>query len=195
MKGNPMPMIKRTLGIAACMTLMFGAAMPNRAQAQDLPGLTSASLGHVSLTCTNIDAMADFYIKKLGFAIETQGKSPEMGNKRFIYLKLNDFILELAEADKDVAHDPPLKSVAAVFSKPGFGHLGLRVGDLDVVTEELKARGVKLFYPPQTYSLVGAPYQRNAAFILDPENNAIELGEAADVQEKPDPDAGKKKKK
>ncbi|HEY9756912.1 MAG TPA: VOC family protein [Oculatellaceae cyanobacterium] len=189
-----MHMIKRSLGMSACLALLLGTVLQNGTLAQDLPGLTSASLGHISLNCTNIDVLADFYIKKLGFAIETQGKSPEIGNKRFVYLKLNDFILELAEADKDVAHDPPLKNVAGVFSKPGLGHIGLRVGDLDVVSEELKGRGVKLFYPPQTYTLVGAPYQRNAAFILDPEGNVIEIGEAADVQEKPEPQPGKKKK-
>jgi catechol 2,3-dioxygenase-like lactoylglutathione lyase family enzyme len=103
-----------------------------------------------------------------------------------VYLKLNDFILELAEADKDSVHDAPPKGIQYIFSKPGMAHFGLRVGDLDVSVEELKARGVKLFFPPQTYTLVGAPYQRNSAFILDPDGNVVEIGESPDVQEKSD---------
>jgi flagellar basal body rod protein FlgG len=71
----------------------------------------------------------------------------------------------------------------------------LRVGDLDVAVDELKTRGVKLFFPPQTYTLVGAPYQRNSAFLLDPEGNIVEIGEAPDVQEKGDNPAPSKKKK
>jgi catechol 2,3-dioxygenase-like lactoylglutathione lyase family enzyme len=163
--------------------------------AQDLPGLSGASLSHVSINASNLDTMMDWYMKKLGFAIETQGKSPEMNGKRFVYLKLNDFIIEMAEADKDVAHDPAPKNILFNFSKPGYAHIGLRVGDLDVAVEELKARGIKLFYPPQTYTLVGAPYQRNSAFIMDPESNIVEIGESPDVQEKPETPVPSKKKK
>ena len=188
-------MIGRILVLSLCAISAVGVAMPAVVMAQDLPGLSSASLSHVSINAANIDTMMDFYMKKLGFAIETQGKSPEIGGKRFVYLKLNDFIIELAEADKDVPHDAPPKNVLVNFSKPGLGHIGLRVGDLDVAVDELKSRGVKLFFPPQTYTLAGAPYQRNSAFILDPEGNVVEIGEAPDVQEKQDNPTPSKKKK
>jgi catechol 2,3-dioxygenase-like lactoylglutathione lyase family enzyme len=194
MTGSIFKITKVTLSTALFLTAL-SAINPTMSFAQDLPGLSGASLSHISLNATNVDAMMDFYMKKLGFAIETQGKSPEMGGKRFVYLKLNDFIIELVEAEKDVAHDPLPKNVLANFAKPGFGHIGLRVGDLDVAVEELKNRGVKLFFPPQTYTLVGAPYQRNSAFVMDPEGNILELGESPDVQEKQDNPTPSKKKK
>jgi len=43
--------------------------------------------------------------EKAGFAIETRESLPR-SRKRFVYLKLNDFVIELVEAGKDVPHDP-----------------------------------------------------------------------------------------
>jgi catechol 2,3-dioxygenase-like lactoylglutathione lyase family enzyme len=194
MTGRIFKITKITLSAALLLSVIH-VINPTTSFAQDLPGLSSASLSHVSLNATNVDTMMDWYMKKLGFAIETQGKSPEIGGKRFVYLKLNDFIIELVEAGKDVPHDPLPKNILENFSKPGIGHIGLRVGDLDVAVDELKTRGVKLFFPPQTYTLVGAPYQRNSAFLMDPEGNIVEIGEAPDVQEKDDNPAPSKKKK
>jgi catechol 2,3-dioxygenase-like lactoylglutathione lyase family enzyme len=174
-------MIFRLLLFSMSLALVFSPAVI----AQDLPGLPSATLSQICINAENLDNLTDWYIKKLGFAIETQGKSPEIGGRRVVFLKLNEFIVQLVEADKDAVHDAEPKGVPAAFARPGLGHIYLRVGDADVAVQELKTRGVKIFSPAQVYTLEGTVYQRYSALVSDPEGNLIEIGEAPEVQETP----------
>ncbi len=161
--------------------------------------LASATFSHISLNVSNFDNMLDWYIKKLGFALETQGKSTNLGGKKLAYIRLNDCRLELVEADEDAAHAPQFTKISESLITPGWGHLCLRVEDLDVAVVELTARGLKPFVKAQTYTLEGTPYERRAAFFKDPEGNLIEFGEAADIaggdnDTTPDKPSSKKKK-
>jgi catechol 2,3-dioxygenase-like lactoylglutathione lyase family enzyme len=179
----------------ALAVLSVGVSISAVSAQDDVPVMAGANISHVGLNAENLDNLEDWYIKKLGFAIETQGKSLQLGGKRIVYLKLNDLILELVEADKGVAHDPPTKKLVGAYSKPGGAHICLRVSSADIATKELESRGVKIFVPTQTFTLAGTPYERNAAFVMDPEGNVIEIAEAADVVQPDESPPSKKKGK
>jgi catechol 2,3-dioxygenase-like lactoylglutathione lyase family enzyme len=115
---------------------------------------THAGLRHLALNATNLDAMKQFYVELLGFAVEWE---PDADN---IYLSSGLDNLALHRAAAPVA--------------PGaLDHLGLIVrsaDDVDKWASFLEARGVTIEARPRTHR-DGA----RSCYFSDPDGNKVQI--------------------
>jgi len=125
-----------------------------------------AGLRHLALNVKRLDAMKDFYVDLLGFAIEWE---PDADN---IYLSSGIDNLALhrsAEASRSTDE----WSARLQPSDSPLDHLGLIVrsaGDVDLWAEYLQANGVTIDAPPKTHR-DGA----RSCYFRDPDGNRIQI--------------------
>ncbi len=116
-------------------------------------------LGHVVLYVSNLESSANFYKDTLGFRELDRGN----GFALFSSGRTHHEMLLI-----EVGGQPNNPEVV----KPGLYHIGFKVGDspedLKAVYEELKEKGVVI---------TGATdhYVTHSLYILDPDNNQLEL--------------------
>jgi catechol 2,3-dioxygenase-like lactoylglutathione lyase family enzyme len=132
---------------------------------------------HVSLNVRDFEAALAWYQAKLGFRVEVAWRVTALNGKRLAYLRLNDTMLELVEADAGGIGLPEAMSFPDHFARTGYGHLCFRVENADAVLDGLAAEGVPTFVRAETYDLDGAPFRRRVGFVKDMEGNVLEFGE------------------
>jgi catechol 2,3-dioxygenase-like lactoylglutathione lyase family enzyme len=132
---------------------------------------------HVSLNVRDFDAALDWYQRKLGFRVEVAWRVAALGGKRLAYLRLNDTVLELVQADANGIGLPEAMAFPEHFGRTGYGHLCFRVENADAVLDGLAAEGVPTFVRAETYDLDGTPFRRRVGFVKDMEGNVLEFGE------------------
>lgn len=132
---------------------------------------------HVSLNVRDFDAALAWYQAKLGFRVEVAWRVAALGGKRLAYLRLNDAVLELVEADPGGIGLPEAATFPEHFGRTGYGHLCFRVESADAVLDGLAAEGVPTFVRAETYDLDGTPFRRRVGFVKDMEGNVVEFGE------------------
>ena len=141
-----------------------------------------SSFLHVGLTVSDFDRSVAFYEKYFGFELEFKRTfSPEfIAAKKSLYrLEPGNFahfgflhspdgvVIELFEFDSQAEPE------AAVWNRPGFHHICLKVDDVIAKCEELKADGYELFFEPD---FRGDPANNQYwVFLKDPDGNMIEL--------------------
>lgn len=164
------------LGGAALSGASFTTlALPPAAAAP--ASLSGARFDHMSLNVRAFDAMVAWYRETLGFATEVAWRVAALNGKRLAYLRLNDMVLELVEADADGIGLPAPKTFQEHFGRTGFGHLCFGVADVDAALLGLEQAGAPSFVRAETYDLDGTPYRRRVGFVQDPEGNVIEFAE------------------
>ena len=159
------------------LTAAFAAlAIPAAAEAAPT---TAAAMrfDHVSLNVRDFEAALAWYQAKLGFRVEVAWRVAALNGKRLAYLRLNDTVLELVEADLGGIGLPEAMSFPEHFARTGYGHLCFRVENADAVLDGLAAEGVPTFVRAETYDLDGTPFQRRVGFVKDIEGNVLEFGE------------------
>lgn len=132
---------------------------------------------HVSLNVRDFDGALAWYQAKLGFRVEVAWRVAALDGKRLAYLRLNDTMLELVEADRGGIGLPEAMSFPEHFARTGYGHLCFRIENADAVLDGLAAEGVPTFVAAETYDLDGTPFQRRVGFVKDMEGNVLEFGE------------------
>jgi catechol 2,3-dioxygenase-like lactoylglutathione lyase family enzyme len=132
---------------------------------------------HVSLNVRDFDAAMRWYQQKLGFRVDVAWRVNALAGKRLAYLRLNDTVLELVEADSGGIGLPEAMSFAEHFARTGYGHLCFRADNVDAVLAGLAAEGVPTFVRAETYDLDGTPFRRRVGFVKDMEGNVLEFGE------------------
>ncbi len=132
---------------------------------------------HVSLNVRDFEAALAWYQVKLGFRTEVAWRVVALNGKRLAYLRLNDTVLELVEADTGGIGLPEAMSFPEHFARTGYGHLCFRVEDVDVVLDGLATEGIPTFVRAETYDLDGTPLRRRVGFVKDMEGNVLEFGE------------------
>jgi len=132
---------------------------------------------HVSLNVRDFEAALAWYQAKLGFRVEVAWRVTALNGKRLAYLRLNDTMLELVEADAGGIGLPEAMSFPDHFARIGYGHLCFRVENADAVLDGLAAEGVPTFVRAETYDLDGTPFRRRVGFVKDMEGNVLEFGE------------------
>jgi len=160
------------------LSAAFAALAIPQVAAEAAPAAASdMRFDHVSLNVRDFDAALAWYQDKLGFRVEVAWRVAALNGKRLSYLRLNDTMLELVEADAGGIGLPEAMSFPEHFARTGYGHLCFRVENADAVLDGLAAEGVPTFVRAETYDLDGTPYRRRVGFVKDIEGNVLEFGE------------------
>jgi glyoxylase I family protein len=133
-----------------------------------------ARADHVSIRVPEYDATIAFYTSILGFDLVQEWTLPDaLPGARFAYLQLGSFEIEVI-AEGQLTELTPTTDVADHLSRGGYGHLCLRVDDLQATVEGLKERGAQFLAEPFEV----APIGQLLAMIKDNSGNVIELAQA-----------------
>ena len=98
-----------------------------------------ATLDHIGIAVSSLDAALAFYRDALGLEIDPPEDVPSQ-RVRAHFIPVGEAALELLEA---TAEDSPIAKYLAKRG-PGLHHITLRVDDITAALAELKARGVRL---------------------------------------------------
>jgi len=137
---------------------------------------------HVGLTVSDMDRTIAFYEKYFGFAVQWRdvfppafiGAHPELYRQRegvysdFAFLVSPDgIVLELFRFSEQLPAEP------AVWNRPGYHHICLKVPSVPEIYGRMAADGVAFFFEP---AYKGDPKNREHwVFLQDPDGNMIEL--------------------
>jgi methylmalonyl-CoA/ethylmalonyl-CoA epimerase len=100
---------------------------------------TKATLDHIGIAVSDLQAALAFYRDALGLEIEAPEEVASQ-RVRAHFIPAGEAALELLEATAD---DSPIAKYVAKRG-PGLHHITLRVDDIAAALERLKARGVRL---------------------------------------------------
>ena len=120
-------------------------------------------IGHIAITCKDIDKSLDFYTRILGLP-EAFGMNHDDGSLWMVYLKTGgDDFIELFTGGGDPADIPQNAS--------GFKHLCLWVDDIETTLHDLKTKGLDV--DPEGIRTGRSKCKQY--FIADPDGVRIEL--------------------
>ncbi|MFV0319208.1 MAG: VOC family protein [Microbacterium sp.] len=128
-------------------------------------------LDHVGLSVGALDAQADWYAEALGLEKLEPGGIPAVG-LRVVFLVDPEYGWAL-----ELLHRPGSQPKPRATSAPehvlsqGYGHICLRVNDVDAQYDRLIAAGAASIMPPGDSPVSGV----RMAFVADPEGNFIEM--------------------
>jgi len=126
---------------------------------------------HVGLSVSDLDAQAGWYVDTLGLVASTPFEIPHLGIRGvFVVHPEQKWAIELLAREGSHeglrADDPP----QALLTQ-GYGHICLRVDDVDAVYDRLLAAGATDRMSPRPAPEEGV----RMAFVADPEGHLIEL--------------------
>ncbi|WP_040167877.1 VOC family protein [Microbacterium gorillae] len=129
------------------------------------------ALDHVGLSVADLDAQRDWYAAALGLVPTEPGGIPALG-LQVVFLVDPDgtWALELLHRP---GSQPGLQAASApeAVLTQGFGHICLRVADVEELFGRLTAAGATPIMPPGPSPVSGV----RMAFVADPEGNLIEM--------------------
>lgn len=127
-------------------------------------------LYHVGISVGRLDAMTDWYIQALGFRLAGSFEVEMAGMRGNLLSHESGLGLELLEraGSSPRRHLPDPLSAALT---RGYGHIALRVSDLDACFEHLISAGAQAVWHPRPAPIPGS----RMAYVSDPEGNLIEL--------------------
>lgn len=118
----------------------------------------------------DLDAQVAWYSRALGLRVSTPFEIGPLGLRGAFVVNDDGLAIELLERAGSTgglrAPDP-----ATALLTRGFGHICLRVDDVDALHESLLAAGASERMPPQPSPEPGV----RMSFVADPEGNLIEL--------------------
>jgi catechol 2,3-dioxygenase-like lactoylglutathione lyase family enzyme len=128
-------------------------------------------LDHVGLSVADLDAQADWYSRALGLEQLEPGGIPAVG-LRVVFLvdPEHKWALELLNRPGSQPKPRATSAPEHVLSQ-GYGHICLRVDDVDAQYERLMAAGATSIMAPGESPVSGV----RMAFVSDPEGNFIEM--------------------
>ena len=128
-------------------------------------------LDHVGLSVADLDAQAEWYSRALGFERLEPGGIPAVG-LRVVFLvdPEHKWAIELLNRPGSQAKPRAATAPEHVLSQ-GYGHICLRVDDVDATYDRLIAAGASSIMEPGASPVSGV----RMAFVADPEGNFIEM--------------------
>ena len=127
-------------------------------------------LDHVGLSVANLDAQVQWYCRSFGLRESTPFAIAPLGLRGTFVVGDTGFALELLERD---GSRPGLQApdTATALLTRGYGHVCLRVDDVETTHARLLAHGASERMAPQDAPEAGV----RMSFVADPEGNLIEL--------------------
>jgi catechol 2,3-dioxygenase-like lactoylglutathione lyase family enzyme len=135
--------------------------------------MTSApnmSFDHVGISVRDLASAAQFYAEALGLREEFRFAVEEDGLSAVVLRHPDGFGLELLQrpdSSLGLQADDPHSAVLT----QGYGHICLRVADLDAAHEKFLTYGAATVVPPSAAPHPSVRY----AYMKDPEGNLVEL--------------------
>lgn len=127
-------------------------------------------LYHVGISVADLDAMTTRYADTLGFTVDGAFRVDQADLRGSLLLQENGFGLELLERGGSEAVGDYSDPLTAAMIR-GYGHVALKVDDLDKSFEHLISARAK-----EIWSLRPAPVPGSRmSYVADPEGNLIEL--------------------
>ena len=129
------------------------------------------ALDHIGLSVADLDAQADWYSRALGLEQLEPGGIPAVG-LRVVFLvdPEHKWALELLNRPGSQPKPRATSAPEHVLSQ-GYGHICLRVDDVDALYGRLIAAGATSIMEPGESPVSGV----RMAFVADPEGNFIEM--------------------
>jgi methylmalonyl-CoA/ethylmalonyl-CoA epimerase len=122
----------------------------------------------VTLSIADLEALANWYVTKLGFAVVQRKSYPEF-NTAVVFLEKNGFRVELIKDGKAVTgvhrQDPPAHTAVH-----GISQFAFETADVAALKQELRERGV-----PITWEFANDELGVSFLFIRDLEGNLIQF--------------------
>lgn len=129
-----------------------------------------AVLDHVGLSVGDLAAMRDWYCGALGLRATEEFSVPALNLRGVFVLGDGGIAIELLERAGSVA-GPPAQDQATALLTRGFGHICLRVQDVEQMHRDLLQAGAQERMSPRESPEAGV----RMSFVADPEGNFIEL--------------------
>ena len=129
------------------------------------------ALDHVGLSVSDLDAQAEWYAGALGLKTLEPGGIPAVGLRVVFLVDPDDgWAIELLHRSGS-QHPPFATSAPEHVLTQGYGHICLRVDDVDALYSRLIFAGASAIMPPGESPVSGV----RMAFVADPEGNFIEM--------------------
>jgi lactoylglutathione lyase len=127
-------------------------------------------LDHVGLSVADLDAQSAWYSAAFGFTESTPFEVSTIGLRGTFLVGPNGFAIELLERAGSRPGIQAADQAEALLTR-GYGHVCLRVANVDELHARLMAAGAAERMPPQAAPEPGV----RMSFVSDPEGNLIEL--------------------
>src|ERR1700710_1531090 len=127
-------------------------------------------LDHVGLSVADLDAQAAWYAKAFGFDTSTPFEVASLQLRGAFLLGPNGLAIELLERAGSKPGIRARDQAEALLTR-GYGHICLRVPNVDELHARLLAAGAEERMAPQAAPEPGV----RMSFVADPEGNLIEL--------------------
>jgi catechol 2,3-dioxygenase-like lactoylglutathione lyase family enzyme len=131
---------------------------------------------HIGLSVGDLDAQRDWYEAAFGFAAAQPFEIAAAGLRGVFLLGPDGIAIELLER-RGSTHRAPAASPPDELLAQGWGHVCLRVADVDATFARLVADGARVVSAPGPSPEPGVRF----AFVADPEGNFIELLDRAEA--------------
>lgn len=135
---------------------------------------------HVTLSVTEPEALARWYVEALGFEMGERFDVPDRGlSARLVHVPRrmvpdgHRFALMLMRADGSAALPDHRRSTFSDLAVQGTKRVALRVADLDAFAATLRQRGVAFDVEPRPFR--DGPVSFGWAIVRDPEGNLVEI--------------------
>jgi lactoylglutathione lyase len=127
-------------------------------------------LDHVGLSVADLDAQAEWYCRALGLRTSTPFEVAPLGLRGVFVVGDTGLAIELLERAGSAPGLQAPDTATALLTR-GYGHICLRVTDVDATHAALLAAGASERMPPRESPEAGV----RMSFVADPEGNLIEL--------------------
>lgn len=127
-------------------------------------------LDHVGVSVADLEAMTEWYCRALGLRESTPFEIAPIGLRGTFVIGDNGFALELLQREGSQAGLQAPDTATALLTR-GYGHIALRVSNVDESHAALLAAGASERMAPQQSPEPGV----RMSFVADPEGNLIEL--------------------
>lgn len=125
---------------------------------------------HVGLSVIDLDGMAEWYANAFGWTITGGFEVPPIQLTGKFVVGTDGVAIELLKREGSV-RPVSFDSVPTMAGNQGFGHIALRVTDVDALHDRLVSLGATSIMSPRPAPV---PDSR-MAYVADPEGNFIEL--------------------
>jgi lactoylglutathione lyase len=127
-------------------------------------------LDHIGLSVADLDAQTRWYCETFGLRASTPFEIASLALRGVFVVNDDGLAIELLEREGSTGGLRAPDSATALLTR-GYGHVCLRVDDVDRVHAAALALGAAERMPPQAAPELGV----RMSFLADPEGNLIEL--------------------